>query len=382
MVVCNGSSERRLQLDRAKILSIIRNRCCVIILWRGNMSLYDKTLNILKRYYPRSLKNFNFYIRGDIPSRKLTNAINAFAKGVDRSKVIGFYDTTAFRSGKEGYLFTDTAVYWLEMFEKPKKLIYRDIASVDYGYKASYDDTDSTLVFKLYGGETVEWSSGLIVKTPFYNFFTEILKLEEIHASTGEVSDFYDRMGFIDKILTDPVYEGKERGYKRAAREYTYAFSQVEQQYNTAMEFYRNQKTAYDRKTDTFIQMLDTLEKQRESLEKQVSQNVKTASAKTGLSVGAIKGAFSASCYAFRDIPTVFDSLPSIYDMRMQKAEKDGYLEARAEFLSKIEKLKQNLRDLCVQGDNDIKKYQSMIEDVLCDITDEQLKIADLRLLI
>jgi len=239
-------------------------------------------------------------------------------------------------------------------------------------------------MFHLYGGETVRWESSLIVKTPFYNFFTEVIKLDEIRTVTGEVSDFYDRIGFLGKLMTDPVYEGKKRGYNRAAREYTYAFSKIEQQYNTAKEFYQKQRNTYDFKADTFIQMLEELEKQRKYLEKQVTQRTHDASSKTGISVPSIISGFSGIGYAsFSSSSTVyFKEVPSIFDRRLNKAEKEGYLEARNEFLNKIEALKQDLKELRIQGDKDIKKYQDMIDDILCDITTEQLKIADLSLLI
>ena len=73
---------------------------------------------------------FDFYIAGDIKSKKIDNAISSFAQGVDRSSIIGFYDLTVMGSGKNGYLFTDTKLYYREPLEKPGKIWYEDIKDI------------------------------------------------------------------------------------------------------------------------------------------------------------------------------------------------------------------------------------------------------------
>ena len=86
------------------------------------MDEFNEKLKILKKYYKSMEGLYHFYIKGDIPSGKLNNAIKKFASGVDRSTILGFFDSTLFNNGKSGYLFTDSKVYYLEILEKPKKL--------------------------------------------------------------------------------------------------------------------------------------------------------------------------------------------------------------------------------------------------------------------
>lgn len=65
------------------------------------MDDFTNKLNILKRYYKDMKSTYPFYIKGEMPSKKLTVAINSFAQGVDRSKIIGFCDITIFNTGKK-----------------------------------------------------------------------------------------------------------------------------------------------------------------------------------------------------------------------------------------------------------------------------------------
>ena len=74
----------------------------------------------------------------DMTSKQWNNAKKMFASTAERETVIGFLDTTIMNSGKNGYLFTDEKVYYLESLKKPKKLWYDDIQSVtitDYKIK-------------------------------------------------------------------------------------------------------------------------------------------------------------------------------------------------------------------------------------------------------
>ena len=69
------------------------------------MGQHEDKIAILRKYYKDIPAGaFDFYIAGDIKSKKIDNAISSFAQGVDRSTIIGFYDLTVMGSGKNGYL--------------------------------------------------------------------------------------------------------------------------------------------------------------------------------------------------------------------------------------------------------------------------------------
>lgn len=141
------------------------------------MTDYDKKIELMRKYYQDIPTNYGFFIKGDIPTKKVDNALKKFASGMDRTTMLGFYDTTITGSGKSGYIFTDSKVYYLETLDKPKKLWYDDIKSVELIDTFKAKDCDRGLRFNLYDGSTVTWSSCFLNKTPLLNFFSELLKI-------------------------------------------------------------------------------------------------------------------------------------------------------------------------------------------------------------
>ncbi|EPZ59019.1 hypothetical protein H477_1772 [[Clostridium] sordellii ATCC 9714] len=85
------------------------------------MDNIDKKISLIDKYSYDIKTNFTFHIKGSIPSKKIDNALNSFAQGMDRKSIIGFYDTTLRGNGKEGFIFTDDKIYYKEVLEKGKK---------------------------------------------------------------------------------------------------------------------------------------------------------------------------------------------------------------------------------------------------------------------
>lgn len=149
------------------------------------MSQLEEKITLLRKYYGKIQTNFCFEIKGNIKSKRIDNAISKYASGVDRTTVLGIYDTTLTGSGKNGYLFTDTKVYYLETLEKPSKIWYDDIEDVeliDYGKK----DCDNKLCFHMTDGSLITWTSCFLNKTPLYQFFQEILRIDKESIAEGE----------------------------------------------------------------------------------------------------------------------------------------------------------------------------------------------------
>ncbi|MCC8049886.1 MAG: hypothetical protein LIP10_04400 [Clostridiales bacterium] len=90
-------------------------------------TVHEKKIEIMKKYLSRIATCSGYYIKGNIPSKIIDKALTTFALGMDRTTIIGFYDTSVFSNGKSGYIFTDDKMYYLETLEKPKKLWYDDI---------------------------------------------------------------------------------------------------------------------------------------------------------------------------------------------------------------------------------------------------------------
>lgn len=150
------------------------------------MNQHKEKIELLRKYYSKISDDWEFHIKGDIPSKKIDNAIKKFANGLDRNTIIGFLDTTIARNGKNGYIFTDDKIYYLEILEKPKKIWYDDIESIQL-IKCGKKDCDNKIIFKMYDGQNIEWSSTFLNKTPLYEFLNEMINMvkeqdnQEVH---------------------------------------------------------------------------------------------------------------------------------------------------------------------------------------------------------
>lgn len=139
------------------------------------MASRQELIELMQKYGNQISTSFEFHIKGSIPSKKIDRALKSFANGLDRTTIIGFYDTTITNSGKSGYIFTDTKVYYLETMSKPQKLWYDDIEKIEL-FDTFKKDCDRGIRFYLYDGSVVNWTSCFLNKTPLYNFFIELLK--------------------------------------------------------------------------------------------------------------------------------------------------------------------------------------------------------------
>ena len=154
------------------------------------MSQLEEKIRLLEKYYDKISTNFCFEIKGNIKSKRLDNAISKFASGVDRDSVLGIYDTTLTGNGKNGYVFTDTKVYYLETLEKPSKIWYDDIADVEI-INCGKKDCDNKLQFHMIDGSQITWTSCFLNKTPLLHFFKDLLAMDqEYFKASGQTFDF------------------------------------------------------------------------------------------------------------------------------------------------------------------------------------------------
>lgn len=148
------------------------------------MGQHTEKIELLRKYSSKIKTSFDFHVGTSIPSKKIDNALKSFASGLDRKTIIGFYDTTVTGTGKSGYIFTDTKVYYHESFEKPKKLWYNDIESIEL-YNTEKKDCDRGLRFHMADGTTILWSSSFLNKTPLMDFFLEMQQLIQASSTTN-----------------------------------------------------------------------------------------------------------------------------------------------------------------------------------------------------
>lgn len=188
----------------------------------------------------------------------------------------------------------------------------------------------------------------------------------------------------VDMLFTDVETEGKKQGYTRAAAEYEKAFRAIEGEYNAAKKLIEYQKNMYDSQSDALIEKLEALERQKENLKKQVEQKAESVSAKYDIPISQVQGSLASGTLIVGG-PATVDVLGMIYkhkERKLREAERRGYLEAKELYETKIAKLKSDLAALKSKGSADVKKLLALIDEILDAIAEEQMKIAELKILL
>ena len=135
---------------------------------------HEEKIEIMRKYLDKIADGFAYHIKGEIPSKKIDNAIKTFASGIERGSIIGFFDTTVFESGKNGFIFTDDKIYFTQTLEKPKKFWYDDIREMQI-LDAHKKDCDRVLEITQNDDTKIIITSPFVNKTPLKEFL-EIMK--------------------------------------------------------------------------------------------------------------------------------------------------------------------------------------------------------------
>lgn len=189
----------------------------------------------------------------------------------------------------------------------------------------------------------------------------------------------------VEMLFTDVETEGKKQGYNRAAREYKKVYRDIENEFLETKMIIEQQKNSYDNKADSLINKLKSLEREKENLEKQVNDKVKEMSRRFDIPVGDLKESLDFGTFFVGSSSVSVDVLDLIYkhkEQKLKEAEQRGYAEAKRLYENKIDKLKDELGRLKENGNRDLQKLISMIDEIFAAIADEQMKIAELRILL
>jgi hypothetical protein len=98
---------------------------------------------IVERYDPTITDN-HFFFQPNIPEKKLSNALGAFAKDVLPEDVLVLLDNSAFGSAKEGAILTEARLYAHSMMQRPVSIRLSSIG--DASYKKGGLTTDDMLL--------------------------------------------------------------------------------------------------------------------------------------------------------------------------------------------------------------------------------------------
>lgn len=188
----------------------------------------------------------------------------------------------------------------------------------------------------------------------------------------------------LDMLFKDVETEGKKQGYQRAAKEYEEVFKVIENEYKETKEYIEKSKNRYDEMAETLINKLQDLEMRKSVLKEQVERQTKELSVKYNIPVEDITKSLAAGTLVV-GVPITFGVLGIIYnhkEMKLKEAEQRGYAEVRKLYENKVEILKRNLKELKKKGANEIQELLDLINDLFDAISDEEMKIAELKIVL
>jgi len=81
--------------------------------------------------YREKIKDDKIFFAPYIPNKKLRNAMNSYASGVNAAEVLLLVDNTVFGSAKAGMLITTSCIYFAEPFGESQFLDTDKIISID-----------------------------------------------------------------------------------------------------------------------------------------------------------------------------------------------------------------------------------------------------------
>lgn len=152
---------------------------------------HEEKIELMRNYLGKIASGGVYHIKGDIPSKKIDNALKKYALGMDRTTIIGFLDTSLMENGKEGYIFTDDKIYYFDFMEKPQKLWYDDIKGLRIS-DSHKKDCERTLEITQCDGKTVVIYSFFLNKTPLKEFL-EIMKDYDLTVTNTSRVPKYDQ---------------------------------------------------------------------------------------------------------------------------------------------------------------------------------------------
>lgn len=208
-------------------------------------------------------------------------------------------------------------------------------------------------------------------------FFDKVFKDGIIPMATG----LYIPSKIKDSIIKDPKIEGKKSGYSIAAEEYEPILEELKNEIKRTKLFFETEMSKKDKKVDIFIKKLQALEKEKKKYVKLLSDKkrelqetynyeTKYATATGSLFIGI-------GLYEF------------FYKRNFDKAEAEGYQEAKATYVKKISALKGQLTKLIKQYQSELNEHdaiftetQKSISEIISEISRLKLDIAEIDLLL
>lgn len=188
-------------------------------------------------------------------------------------------------------------------------------------------------------------------------------------------------------IFSDVKTEGRKKGYKRAAKEYERVLKEMEWAYQEIVNATRKQGIFYRRTTKKLLDIDNILNKEMKKTEENVEYKTAEVSKKYNIPFSNISSIIGMGKQTFAPIyPYQQTSVISlVYEFRknqMDKAEQEGYQDAKEEYEKLIMEKKEELKKLQQEVDENTKEMVKLICDTVGMLISEKMKDADLDIML
>lgn len=140
----------------------------------------EEALSLLKKHVHAMVPqntSFDFYIKPNIPAKKLKNAIAEYGENIQEDDVIGLLDGTFWGSGKEGVIFTSYKLANKPMTFPPLTIWYDEIYSIEAVKHPEFNHIDK-LVITLQNGAVKEFFEESFNLGAVMAFIVDIIELD------------------------------------------------------------------------------------------------------------------------------------------------------------------------------------------------------------
>lgn len=236
--------------------------------------------------------------------------------------------------------------------------------------------------------------------------------------------------GNFSNLFVDSETKGKKEGACEASKEYEKVFRNIAREFLEVKNILEQEKDINNKKIGMLIEKLEHLEIEKEILERKIKEksnelSIKYKSSlyyirnaisyntlisensciiksieqeesilekeiKESLSEMSIKSGMSYNCfnklitnYSYKNqFRNLFENIFKYKEKKFKRGKQEGYIEAKEIYEKKIQALKTELSNLKMDGYKNIDELILIINEILNEISDKQMRIAELKILL
>lgn len=201
---------------------------------------------------------------------------------------------------------------------------------------------------------------------------------------TESVQEVHDT---IDLLTTDPEIEGKKRGYEKAAREYEPILLDLKNKYTKIKKILEDENSDKQKQFDELIVILQELEAENKMLKQIVKSKADVCRAKgyhipLDIARNGEASIVNPGVVNYK-IPTMllFNAWKDIQLKKRNEAEIAGYMKARDDYVTKVNKLKSDMENVTKDLKGKLNEKVAIIGRVIEEIARKKEENVELKLI-